>query len=558
MCGILAVYKAKKIEKTLEKAIECSRKLVHRGPDEGGHVVTESGTILCHERLSIVDLHTGRQPIEGTHGAYLVHNGEIYNHKELRGKLKEDHTRRGHSDSEIILHGYEEKGVDIVHDLDGVFAFVLADGDKIFVARDPIGIKPLFYGYDEEGAMWFASEVKSLDEVCHDIKAFPVGHYFTSEEGFVRYFSPAWWEGKTKPTSGPEKIKELLTSACKKRLMSDVPVGVLLSGGLDSSLVSSIVAREMKKEGKTIKSFSIGLNKDSSDLVKAREVAEFLGTEHHEITYTVEEGISLLEELIEKVETYDVTTIRASTPMYIMTKYIREQGVKVVLSGEGADEMFGGYLYFGNAPSSDDFHDETLRRVKRLHTSDVQRADRSTMGAGVEARVPFLDLDFLGEVMCLDPELKLIEPGKRMEKHVLRKAFDDKENPYLPDSVLWRQKEQFSDGVGYSWVDGLKAYAEVMITDIEFAKREKTFPHNTPLTKEAYLYRKIYATKFKNKTAEKLVKRWIPRWQDYDIDPSGRANAAHTQTYHGDDVSKKEAHKDELEALDNDLMEVAL
>lgn len=558
MCGILAVYRAKQVEKTLEKAIECSRRLVHRGPDEGGHVVTSSGTILCHERLSIVDLHSGRQPIEGTDGAYLIHNGEIYNHEKLRSELKEKHTRRSKSDSEIILHGYEERGVEIINDLDGVFAFVLADGDKIFAGRDPIGIKPLFYGYDQFGAIWFSSEVKSLDDVCSEIKAFPVGHYYTEETGFVRYFTPDWWTGKTRPTRGPEKIREYLTDACTKRLMSDVPVGVLLSGGLDSSLVSSIVAREMKKQGKTVKSFSIGLDKDSSDLVKAREVAEFLGTEHHEITYSVEEGISHLKELIEKVETYDVTTIRASTPMYIMTKYIREQGVKVVLSGEGADEMFGGYLYFGNAPSSDDFHDEAIRRVKRLHTSDVQRADRSTMGAGVEARVPFLDLKFLDEVMNLDPDLKMIQPGKRMEKDVLRKAFDTKEDPYLPDSVLWRQKEQFSDGVGYSWVDGLKAYAEINVTDIEFARREQTYPHNTPLTKEAYLYRKIYDSIFLNKTAEKLVKRWIPRWQEYDIDPSGRANEAHTQTYHGSGVEDKIAKKDELDALDSDLLEVAL
>ena len=401
--------------------------------------------------------------------------------------------------------------------------------------------------------MWFASESKSLQDVCETIEAFPVGHYYTTDEGFVRYFKPTWWTEEQLPTRGPERIRELLTEACKKRLMSDVPVGVLLSGGLDSSLVSSIVAREMKKQGKTIKSFSIGLDKDSKDLVKAREVAEFLGTEHHEITYTVEEGISLVEELIEKVETYDVTTVRASTPMYIMTKYIRDQGVKVVLSGEGADEMFGGYLYFGHAPSAKEFHEEALRRVKRLHTSDVQRADRSTMGAGVEARVPFLDLKFLDEVMSLDPELKMIVQGEKMEKYVLRKAFDTPDDPYLPDSVLWRQKEQFSDGVGYSWVDGLKDFAEQAVSDIEFAKREELYPHNTPLTKEAFLYRRIFEKKFPHKSSEKLVKRWIPRWQDYDIDPSGRANAAHGATYHDNGVIDKSAKKEELEALETDL-----
>ncbi|MFT6069176.1 MAG: asparagine synthase (glutamine-hydrolyzing) [Bacteriovoracaceae bacterium] len=558
MCGILAVFGASQVQPTLEKALRASKKISHRGPDESGHIVSSSGAILCHERLSIVDLKTGKQPIKSEDESYLVHNGEIYNHKELRASLSREYKRQGHSDSEVILHGYLDKGVSIVKELDGVFAFIISHKDKILVARDPIGVKPLFFGADQEGALWFASEAKSLEDICETVESFPVGHYYTKEEGFVRYYAPKWWTGEEKPTKDASKIRELLTKACTKRLMSDVPVGVLLSGGLDSSLVSSIVARELKKQGRTVKSFSIGLNKDSKDLVKAREVADFLGTEHHEITYTVEEGIAYMKELIEKVETYDVTTIRASTPMYIMTKYIREQGVKVVLSGEGADEMFGGYLYFGNAPTSSEFHEESVRRVKRLHTSDVQRADRSTMGAGVEARVPFLDLEFLDEVMSLDPELKVIRPGEKMEKHVLRKAFDTPDDPYLPDTILWRQKEQFSDGVGYSWVDSLKEFAEECVSDIEFAKREKLFPHNTPLTKEAFLYRKIYASIFKNKSMVKLVKRWIPRWQDYDIDPSGRANAAHSQTYHGSGVASKKAERDEMEALEGDLLEVAL
>lgn len=558
MCGILAVIGSVKKELTLEMALKASKKLTHRGPDESGHVVTSSGHILCHERLSIVDLKTGKQPIKSEDESYLIHNGEIYNHKELRATLSKEYERQGLSDSEIILHGYLDMGPSIVSKLDGVFAFIISHKDKVLVARDPIGVKPLFFGEDDQGALWFASEAKSLEDICEIVESFPVGHYYTKEEGFVRYFKPSWWTGDIKPSRDASKVRELLTKACTKRLMSDVPVGVLLSGGLDSSLVSSIVARELKKEGRTVKSFSIGLNKDSKDLVKAREVAEFLGTEHHEITYTVEEGISYMRKLIEKVETYDVTTIRASTPMLIMTEYIRKQGVKVVLSGEGADEMFGGYLYFGNAPTSDEFHDETVRRVKRLHTSDVQRADRSTMGAGVEARVPFLDLEFLDEVMNLDPELKVIKKGEKMEKHVLRKAFDTPDDPYLPDSILWRQKEQFSDGVGYSWVDGLKEFAEEVISDIEFARRESLFPHNTPLTKEAFLYRKIYASIFKNKSMVKLVKRWIPRWQDYDIDPSGRANAAHTQTYHGGGIAALRAEQDELEALQGDLLEVAL
>ncbi len=533
MCGILAVSShqasAKSLGHYLARARAQSLLLKHRGPDETGVVQTLEGAILCHERLSIVDVKSGHQPIKGRGDVYVIHNGEIYNHEALwRDTLTFKGERKTKSDSEIIVRLYEERGEGCVHFLDGVYAFVIADGARMFAARDPLGVKPLFFGHDKEGVIWFASEMKALISVCEDITEFPPGHYYTSEQGFVRFFSPGWFKG-SKATQGPELLREALTKAVKKRLMSDVPLGVLLSGGLDSSLISSIVAREMKKIGKSVKSFSVGLTPQSQDLVKAREVAKFLGTEHHEILFTVEQGIALLPELISKVESYDVTTIRASTPMYIMSKYIHDQGVKVVLSGEGADELFGGYLYFHNAPSDEEFHSECLRRVKRLHTSDVLRCDRATMGAALEARVPFLDQEFLRVAMELDPKLKRSSKDK-IEKEVLRKAFDDTEEPYLPDSILWRQKEQFSDGVGYSWIDGLKAYAEATISDDEFSKSAELFPYQTPETKEAFLYRKIFAAAFPHADAPMQIKRWVPRWQK-NKDPSGRANTVHESAY---------------------------
>ncbi|MCO4792789.1 MAG: asparagine synthase B [Bacteriovoracaceae bacterium] len=528
MCGILAVI-GKEIDEKV--AFSASKKLSHRGPDESDMVVTEHA-VLCHQRLSINDLKTGKQPIQGTRETYVVHNGEIYNHKALHEEQFSDVEFRTTSDSEVIIHLYEEKGYEFLNELDGVFAFVVVDGSKVLAGRDPLGVKPLFYGFDKEERIWFSSEYKSLIDHCEQIEEFPPGHYFTLETGFVKYFEPGWYEGK-KPTRGPEELREALVKACKKRLMSDVPLGVLLSGGLDSSLVASIVAREMKKEGKTLKSFSVGISKDSSDLSKARAVADMIGTEHHEVVYTPEEGIEVLKEMIQKLESYDVTTIRASTPMYIMSKYIRSQGVKVVLSGEGADEIFGGYLYFKNAPTPQDFHEECVRRVKRLNTADLLRADRSTMGAGVEARVPFLDKEFLEVSMELDPKYK-VTPRDGMEKMVLRKAFDDLFDPYLPPEVLWRQKEQFSDGVGYSWVDSLKELAESTITDEEFEAREMRYPYNTPSSKEAYMYRKMYEELFPHPSASLMVKKWIPRWQD-DKDPSGRASTHHVATYYEED-----------------------
>jgi len=527
MCGILAVIGSKNVDLAKSQA----KKLSHRGPDESDSIMVPTypgGAILCHQRLSIIDLNTGKQPIQGTRENYVIHNGEIYNHQELRKGLKKRPKTRTTSDSEIIIHLWEEHKKDTASMLDGVFSFVVVDGQEVYAGRDPIGVKPLFYGYDIHQAIWFASEQKALVDVCTEIHTFPPGHYYHTDTGFVRYYHPKFLQDEQQ-FHGPERLQELLTKAVKKRLMSDAPLGVLLSGGLDSSLVTSIVVREAKKQGQKVKSFSIGMDPNSLDLKKARSAAEFLGTEHHEVIFTSEEGINLLDELIYKTESYDVTTTRAATPMLILSKYIASLGVKVVLSGEGADEIFGGYLYFLNAPGYQEFHDECVRRVKRLHTSDVLRADRATMGAGVEARVPFLDKEFLEYAMGISPKYKFIKVGEKCEKFVLRNAFDTPEEPYLPAEVLWRQKEQFSDGVGYSWIDDLRAYAESQVSDELFEKRETRYPYNTPETKEAFLYRQIYEKYYSHPSCEKTVKRWIPKWQD-NKDPSGRANTVHVAT----------------------------
>lgn len=523
MCGILAVYSCRDVQEALTQ----SRKLSHRGPDESDWYVSSAGHVLVHERLSIVDLASGKQPIQGTTEAHVIHNGEIYNHQALYQTLKTKVTPRTHSDSEIIVHLYEQEGVSFVDKLDGIFAFVVVDGDKFFAARDAIGVKPLFWGRDDHDAIWFASEYKALQEVCWEIDEFPPGHYFTPETGFVQWYQPSWMTAE--PTQDATGLREALVSAVQKRLMSDVEIGVLLSGGLDSSLISSIVAREMKARGKKLKSFSVGFSSDSPDLKKAREVATFLDTEHHEVVVTIEQGIRHLEKIIYHLESYDVTTIRASTPMSLMGEYIHKQGIKVVMSGEGADEIFGGYLYFRNAPSKEDFHAECITRIQRLYTSDVLRVDRSTMAHAIEARVPFLDKAFLKKAMEMEPTLKLVSK-ERLEKYVLRKAFDTPEQPYLPDSILWRQKEQFSDGVGYSWIDTLKLYAETIISDTDFAQADVLYPHNTPTTKEAFLYRQIYSKMFKHPDAPRLVAKWIPKWQA-NTDPSGRANKDHVDAY---------------------------
>lgn len=524
MCGILAIIGKGKDEKLVQ---QLSKRMSHRGPDESDIYVTEKGHILSHERLSIIDLHTGRQPIQGTSSAWMVHNGEIYNHQELRNTILKHHTFRTTSDSEVIVHLYEEYGYDFCNLLDGMFAFVVINGDDFIAGRDPLGIKPMYYGLDERGRIYFASEMKAIADQCKTFSTFPPGHYYTPQTGFVKYYRPQW-EDASKAVDDVDysAIRETLTEAVKKRLMSDVPVGVLLSGGLDSSLTSSIAAREMKKLGKPLHSFSIGLDASAPDAVAARKVAEFLGTEHHEIHFTIEQGIAILDKLIWHLETYDVTSVRASTPMYFLSQAITDLGVKVVLSGEGADEIFGGYLYFRNAPSAADFQKETIERVQKLFTADLLRADKSTMAHGLEARVPFLDKKFLELAIKIKPEEKQPKTYDGIEKYILRKAFDTPDEPYLPAEVLWRQKEQFSDGVGYSWIDTLIEYCSAQVADEEMERAEERFPYNTPATKEAYYYRSVFHKYFPQVSAAQTVRKWIPKWQE-NTDPSGRANAAH-------------------------------
>lgn len=526
MCGILAIIGKGKDEALVK---QLSKRMSHRGPDESDLYVTENGSILSHERLSIIDLNTGRQPIQGTSKAWMVHNGEIYNHQNLRDTILKDHMFRTTSDSEVIVHLYEEFGYNFCNLLDGMFAFVVVDGDDFIAGRDPLGVKPLYYGVDERGRIYFASEMKAIADHCKTFSTFPPGHYYTQKTGFVKYYRPQWEDAsKAVEDVDFDAIRGSLTQAVEKRLMSDVPVGVLLSGGLDSSLTSSIAARLLENSGKKLKSFSIGLDANAPDAVAARKVAEFLGTEHHEVHFTIEEGIEILDKLIWHLETYDVTSIRASTPMYFLSKAIRETGVKVVLSGEGADEVFGGYLYFRNAPFAADFQKETIERVQKLFTADLLRADKSTMAHGLEARVPFLDKAFLELAIKIRPEEKQPKTYNGIEKYILRKAFDTPERPYLPDEVLWRQKEQFSDGVGYSWIDTLIEYCSAQVTDEEMESAAGRFVYNTPTTKEAYFYRTIFHKHFPQVSAAQTVRKWIPKWQE-NTDPSGRANAAHVQ-----------------------------
>lgn len=526
MCGILAII-GKGTNETLVKTL--SKRMSHRGPDESDLHITENGHVLCHERLSIIDLHSGRQPIKGSKTAYMVHNGEIYNHQDLRDGILKHHTFRSKSDSEVIVHLYEEFGYDFLDKLDGDFAFVVIDGDDFIAGRDPMGVKPLYYGLDERGRIYFASEMKPIADQCKTFATFPPGHFYTPKTGFVKYYKPVYEDHlKADAALDLELIRQTLTEATRKRLMSDVPIAVLLSGGLDSSLTSSIAARLLAEQGKTLHSFSIGLDKEAPDAKAARKVAAFLGTEHHEVHFSVQQGIEILDKLIWHLETYDVTSIRASTPMYFLSKAIAELGVKVVLSGEGADEIFGGYLYFRNAPSTEAFQQETIDRVQKLYTADLLRADKSTMAHGLEARVPFLDKAFLDMAMCIKGEEKQPKTHGGVEKYILRKAFDTPEDPYLPQEVLWRQKEQFSDGVGYNWIDQLIDYCSSQVTDAQLELAAEKFVYNTPTTKEAYFYRAIFHKHYPQLPAAQTVRKWIPKWQE-NQDPSGRANAAHVQ-----------------------------
>ena len=526
MCGILAIIGKGKEEELVKKL---SKRMSHRGPDESDLHITENGHILSHERLSIIDLHSGRQPIQGSKTAWMVHNGEVYNHQELRDGILKHHTFRTKSDSEVIVHLYEEFGYDFCNMLDGDWAFVIVDGDDYIAGRDPMGVKPLYYGLVERGRTYFSSEMKPIADQCKTFSTFPPGHYYTEKTGFVKYYNPEYEDYlKADHELDLDLIRTSLTEATRKRLMSDVPIGVLLSGGLDSSLTSAIASRLLAESGKKLHSFSIGLDENAPDAMAARKVAEYLGTEHHEIHFTIEQGIEILDKLVWHLETYDVTSIRASTPMYFLSKAITDLGIKVVLSGEGADEIFGGYLYFRNAPSTVDFQKETIERVQKLFTADLLRADKSTMAHGLEARVPFLDKEFLDVAMLIKAEEKQPKTYDGKEKYILRKAFDTPDNPYLPAEVLWRQKEQFSDGVGYNWIDQLIDYCSSKVTDEELEAAGSLFSYNTPTTKEAYFYRTIFHKYYPQVSAAQTVRKWIPKWQE-NQDPSGRANAAHVK-----------------------------
>jgi asparagine synthase (glutamine-hydrolysing) len=560
MCGILAILGSTLPEDVLrQRAIECSKRIRHRGPDWTGvclqKIQNASGkqliNILCHERLSIVDLNSGEQPLLNEDETLaLAVNGEIYNHVALRSSLLKNHKFKTGSDCEPILYMFEEEGAACVSKLDGMFSFVLSDSKtgEYLVARDHVGITSLYYGYGKDGSMWFSSELKSIKDDCPTFYEFPPGHYYESKtKQFTPWYSPKWYSEEYVPSTELDYklLRDTLEKAVVKRLMTDVPYGVLLSGGLDSSLVAALASRHVNKrveDGETsqawwprLHSFTIGL-KDSPDIKAAQEVADFLGTVHHSWTFTVQQGIDALVDVIYHLETYDVTTIRASTPMYLMSRRIKATGVKMVLSGEGADEVFGGYLYFHKAPNKEELHKETVRKIKSLHYYDCLRAHKSTMAWGVEGRVPFLDRAFLEVAMNLDPAEKLIKKEEnRYEKYILRKAFDDKENPLLPHHLLWRQKEQFSDGVGYSWIDSLKKYADESVSDDQFAVASHRFPVNTPMTKEAFLYRSIFEKLYPQTNAVPLVPwgpsvacsspiaaEWDKAWKG-KADPSGRA-----------------------------------
>ncbi|KAI7860477.1 asparagine synthase [Circinella umbellata] len=563
MCGIFAIYRYDgDVENYRQRALYLSKKIRHRGPDWSG-CYTTNNHILAHERLAIVGVDSGAQPIiSEDKKLVLCVNGEIYNHKQLRAQLEQKgYVFKTHSDCEVIMYLYREMGTEFVHKLDGIFSFVLldVDNDRIIAARDPIGVTTLYYGWrsDMPNTVYFASELKSLNEDCDKILAFPPGHLYDSKtKETTRWYKPSWWDDN-KVGENPVDLKLLrrsLEASVRKRLMAEVPYGVLLSGGLDSSLIASIAVRETQKiTSGTIQqdeprfdesgpnmwpgmhSFSIGLE-GSPDLIAARKVAEHLNTIHHEYTFTIQEALDAVSDVIYHLETYDVTTIRASTPMYLLSRKIKAMGVKMVLSGEGADEVFGGYLYFHAAPDDAAFHSETVTRVKNLHYADCLRANKSTMAWGVEARVPFLDLSFLELAMSIDPRDKRPVAGHRMEKYIVRKAFDTSDDPnvkpYLPDDILWRQKEQFSDGVGYGWIDALKDVSQVKVSDQAFEHATAKWPKDTPTTKEAFMYRALFDQWFPQEACAESVVRWVPR-KDWGCseDPSGRAQKAHQAAY---------------------------
>jgi asparagine synthase (glutamine-hydrolysing) len=545
MCGIVCIFDLKGPGASFrQQALEMSKKVRHRGPDWSGIYCGEKA-VLAHERLSIVDPASGGQPLYSKdRKLVLAVNGEIYNHEEIRKKYKGNYEFQTHSDCEVILPLFREKGSEFLDELNGIFAFALFDVETghYLIARDHIGIIPLYMGWDIFGNFYVASELKALEGVCSKIEEFPPAHYLFGPEGSLTKWHHRDWvtyDSVKDNVSSMEELKQALEAAVHRQLMSDVPYGVLLSGGLDSSVVSAIAKKFAAMRIETndsqpawwpqLHSFAIGLD-GSPDLAAARKAAEHIGTIHHEIHYTIQEGLDAIRDVIYHLETYDVTTVRASTPMYLLARFIRSMGIKMVLSGEGADEIFGGYLYFHKAPDAKAFHEETIRKISRLHLYDCLRANKSLAAWGVEGRVPFLDKEFMDVAMTLNPKDKMAGNGK-IEKWILRKAFE----AYLPESIAWRQKEQFSDGVGYGWIDTLKKIADEKVTDEMMASAKYRFPINTPLSKEEYVYRAVFSEHFPSdqaaatvpsvpsiacSTAEALA--WDASFRK-NADPSGRA-----------------------------------
>lgn len=554
MCGFVGVFDlAQDIDKLRGQVLKMAKKIRHRGPDWSG-IYCGDKAILAHERLSIVGVDSGKQPLYSKDGnLVLAVNGEIYNHKEIRAKYA-DYEFLTNSDCEVILALYKDKGADLFEDLNGIFAFALYDAEKdlILIGRDHMGIIPLYMGYDDAGQFYVSSELKALEGVCPNIQEFLPGHYIFSADGgaLQQWYKRDWMEyDSVKDNVSDEKeLKDALEAAVHRQLMSDVPYGVLLSGGLDSSIISAIAKKyvgvrveddnESEAWWPQLHSFAVGL-KDSPDLIAAKKVADYIGTVHHEIHFTVEEALDALSDVIYHIETYDVTTVRASTPMYLLARYIKSMGVKMVLSGEGSDELFGGYLYFHKAPDAKALHEETVRKLDRLHLYDCLRANKSLAAWGVEGRVPFLDKEFMDVAMRLNPQDKMCGNGK-IEKHILRKAFED----YLPESVTWRQKEQFSDGVGYNWIDTLRETAAKKVSDKQMEHAAERFPINPPMSKEEYWYRSMFEEHFPSSSAAHTVPsvpsvacstavalEWDASFKNR-VDPSGRAVAAvHTEAY---------------------------
>ena len=554
MCGIVCALEIKqKVELLRPKVLEMSKKVRHRGPDWSG-IHCGKNVLLAHERLAIVDPQSGNQPIYSSDKKLiLAANGEIYNHRNLKDDLNIQYEFQTSSDCEIILALYKEKGVDFLDDLNGIFGFVLYDSynNQYLIARDHMGIIPLYIGWDKFGTFYVASELKALEGVCNKIEIFPPGHYMTKDNSKpVKWYKRDWMEysSVSDNKTNIDELQDALEQAVHRQLMSDVPYGVLLSGGLDSSITSALAKKYSKNRIESddqkaawypqLHSFAVGLT-GSPDLKAAKLVSDHIGSIHHEVTFTIQEGLDAIKDVIFHLETYDVTTVRASTPMYLMARVIKSMGIKMVLSGEGADEIFGGYLYFHKAPNAEEFHKETVRKLEKLYQYDCLRANKSLAAWGIEGRVPFLDKEFMDVAMRINPKDKMINK-ERMEKWVLRKSFED----YLPESVAWRQKEQFSDGVGYDWIDKLKELVDLEVSDNMFKNAKFTFPFQTPMSKEEYYYRSIFESHFPSETAAKTVPsvpsvacstpialEWDKSFKNMN-DPSGRSvSNVHLDSY---------------------------